>query len=89
MPPQTALTGEDVVQVPGQHSVQHRVQAHHADGGEERELVALQRTGLDVVPLQAQALLLIAGEVLRPKAKGYLGQQALQEAGKTITSLNQ
>lgn len=53
------LTREDIVQVPGQHSIQHSVQAHHTDGGEEGELVSLQGAGLDVVPLQTQTLLLI------------------------------
>lgn len=72
------LTREDIVQVPGQHSVQHSVQAHHADGGEEGELVPLQRTGLDVVPLQTQALLLVPRQVLRPKAKRHLGQKTLR-----------
>lgn len=47
----SALTREDVVQVPGQHSIQHSVQAHHADGGQKGELVPFQGTGLDVVPL--------------------------------------
>lgn len=50
-PPQTTLTGKDVVQVPGQDSVQHSIQAHHADRGEEGELVPLKGAGLDVVPL--------------------------------------
>lgn len=47
----SALTREDVVQVPGQHSIQYSVQAHHAYGGQKGELVPLKGTGLDVVPL--------------------------------------
>ena len=73
------LTREDVVQVPGQNSIKHSVQAHHADGGEEGELIPLQRTGLDVVPLQTQTLFFIPRQVLCPKAKRHLGQQTLKE----------
>ena len=73
------LTREDVVQVPGQHGVQQRVQAHHSNGGQEGELVPLQGAGAHVVPLQAQALLLIAGQVLCAQAKRHLGQKALLE----------
>lgn len=77
------LTGENVVQVPGQHRVQDRVQAHHTDGGEEGELVSLQRTRLDVIPLQTHTLLLIAWQIFCAKAKSYLWQQTLQEEVKT------
>lgn len=74
-----ALTGEDVVQVPGQHPVQDSVQSHHADGGEKGELVPLQRAGLYVVPLQTQTLFFIPRQVLCPKAKGHLRKQTLME----------
>ena len=74
---QCVLTREDVVQVPGQHGIQQRVQAHHSYGGQEGELVPLQGAGAHVVPLQAQALLLIAGQVLCAQAERHLGQKAL------------
>lgn len=71
-------TWENIIQIPCQGSIEDSIEGHHEDGHEEREGVFLQRTGLNVVPLQTQTLLLIPWKVLCPKAKGHLGQQALQ-----------
>ena len=72
-----AVTWEDVLDVAGERPVQQRVQQHHEDGDQEAVARPLFRTLCYVGPLDAQALLLVLGEVLAAVAEGHARQQAL------------
>ncbi len=67
----------DVLDVPGEHPVNERIQQHHEDGDDEGVAVVLLRTDPDVAPLNADALLFITGEILTAVSERHTRQQAL------------
>lgn len=72
------LTWENLVKVPGKQPIQSGIEKHHLHGQQEAELIPFHGTLPDVVPLQPQALLLEADQVLGAKAKGHGRKQTLQ-----------
>lgn len=72
-----ACTWEYILDIPGQHPVDEGIDKHHDDGNHETVTLVLLRALTDVAPLNAHALLLVAGEVLTAKTEGHTGQKAL------------
>lgn len=73
-----ALTWEHGLDVPGEDSVQEGVKVHDDDGGAEAEVVLLQRTRHQILPLDTDSLLFEQSEVLTAEPKRHGGQEALQ-----------
>lgn len=73
-----ALTWKHSLDVPGEDSVQEGVEVHHDDGGAEAEVILLQRTRHQVLPLDTDSLLLKQSEVLAAEPERHGGQYALR-----------
>lgn len=67
-------TWKDVLDVPGEHPVQHSVEEHHDDGHSEGVGFSIRWTLVDVVPLNTDALLLVLGKGFAAVAEGHTGQ---------------
>lgn len=74
-------TWKDILNVPGEHPVEGSIKEHHEDGHDEGVAFSLFRTLVDVVPVNADALLLELGKVLTAIAKGHTWQQTLGMKG--------
>lgn len=79
------LTWKNGLEVPSEDAVQEGVEVHEADGDPQAEVVLLQRTRHQILPLNTDPLLLKQSKVLAPKAKGYRRQQALQDRDQSVT----
>lgn len=59
LPGGSSLTWEDALYVPGEYPVQQGIDEHHDDGQQEGVLLSLLWALVQVVPLDANALLLV------------------------------
>lgn len=76
---QSRLTWEDRLNVPSHNHIKECVKKHHGSRGGEAEAIFFQGASEEVVPLDANSLLLKQCKVLAAKPKGYWGQQTLEE----------
>ena len=72
------LTWKNLVEVPGKQSIQSSIKEHHLHRHQEAEFIPFHGAIPDIAPLQPQALLLKAYQVLSAKPKCHRRQQALQ-----------
>lgn len=86
LPGGSSLTWEDALYVPGEDPVQQGIDEHHDDGQQEGVAIPLRRALVQVVPLDANALLLVLWEVFAAVAKGHARQEALDERGDRRSS---
>ena len=75
----SVLSREDGFDVPGEESVDDRVDEQHPNASRQRVLVAgaLLGAGPDVVPLSTYPLFLVVGEVGAAEPERNVGDQAL------------
>lgn len=85
----SSLTWKHGLDVPGEDSVQEGVKVHDDDGGTEAEVILLQRTRHQVLPLDPDALLLKQGKVLTAEPERHGGQEALRGRGHMTHSVQQ
>lgn len=71
LPDGSSLTWKDTLNVPCEDPVQQGVDEHHDNGQQEGVGIALLWALVQVVPLDANALLLVLGEVFATVAKGH------------------